>query len=433
MLSNKFQHLKNLIGPVKSIGILGYGIEGRSSHRVLRELYPNTDILIMDKNENLNITLDQNTRANIGENYLSKINDCDIVLKSPGIRMSESGSLITSQSRLFTEICRDKIIGITGTKGKSTTATLVHQILSGQFKTALVGNIGQPAFDFLREEYDYYVYEYSCHQLADMKCSPKHALLLNLYPEHLDYYRNIDEYYDAKKNIYKYQTERDLLLTSVEGLSKGIQIKTDTPITICNQLLIGNVDSLKVGYVNIPYSTVLRGVHNQLNQLYAVCIAIALDVDIEIIRERITSFKGLPHRLEIVYDHQNLRYVNDSISTIPQSTIAAMNSFDDLKVVIIGGFNRGIDYSSLIDFLNSFDDVYIVLFSQVGKLIADGLNTPYHYENKFDDAVTFSLSLGLYNGTVLLSPAASSYDEFRSFVERGNQFNKLILSNYKNN
>ena len=177
--------------------------------------------------------------------------------------------------------------------------------------------------------------------------------------------------------------------------------------------------------MSIHYCNTLKGVHNKLNQLFAVTISIELGLSITDIAYGLSTFLGLSHRLETVYEANGLRYVNDSISTIPQSTIAAINSYDDVSMVLVGGFDRGIDYLPLTEYLSKRTDFEVVLFSQVGKKLAGMMSSGHEVRTTFDEAVKYCLEKA-QKGTVIMSPGASSYDEFKSFVHRGNRYKELI-------
>jgi len=437
-MSSHKQEIKEYIGEPKSIAILGYGVEGRSSYKILREIYPETKIYILDKNDLSSYPRHGYTCVVTGSTYLDELDTYDVIIRSPGIRIDniikrlDNKPKVTSQLDIFTHLRRERIVGVTGTKGKSTTTSLIHHIIDGAYKVALVGNIGVPALDTLAEEYDYYVCEYSCHQLSDISASPKYAILLNLFPEHLDYYDNVEDYFAAKKNIFLFQKEKDRSYT-IPGLeSKSVSIDFNKTIRLNNVKLEGDKKELKVDTETIQYNSNLIGKHNKINQLFAISVACDLGINVSIIKNRLSSFIGLTHRLETVYKDENLRYINDSISTIPQSCIAAMKTFDDLKIVLIGGHDRGIDYGLLVSYLDQNPNLKVILFSEVGDRIRSMVSRKVEYFNSFKDAVNFTLNIKLQRGTILLSPAASSYDEFSSFIERGEVFKEQILNFYKN-
>lgn len=428
MLARYATAIRALLGQPTTIGILGYGMEGHSSYAVTRALYPQAEILLLDQNTAITVPNHPLTKASTGDNYLAPIVGCDLVLRSPGIKLARDAysGRVTSQARIFTHICRERIVGVTGTKGKSTTTSLIHHLLSTTYKTALVGNIGVPPLEALTEDYDYYVCEYSCHQLSDMEVSPRYSLLLNLFPEHLDYYASVEEYYNTKRNIYLHQTATDRHYSIAATGSPGLRLELDTVYAIDEHQVLATRQELVMDGQAIPYATTLAGEHNKLNQLFAAAVCLELGIEAEYIAEGLQTFVGLPHRLETVYEKDGLRYVNDSISTIPQSALAAIASYPDVAILLIGGYDRGIDYDPLVRFLNSATDVEVVLFSVVGERIGMLLDRPYVLKKTFATAVQYALEHRPDKGTVLMSPGASSYDEFTSFVQRGDTYRELI-------
>ena len=421
------QVIKDILGDLKHIGILGYGMEGRSTHKIITATYPEANIYVMDQSAGVKVETTEHTHVFAGAEYKTGLEKCEVVFRSPGVRLTDAdyNGIVTSQAELFTQIKRKQIIGITGTKGKSTTTSLIHHLLSHKYKVALVGNIGVPALDCLEEDYDYYVFEYSCHQLSDMTTSPAYAVLLNLFPEHLDYYPTEESYYASKKNIYKYQDQNEHYYSILSLAEHGKAISLDQQIKVGEHSVLANNDNLTIDEMSIHYCNTLKGVHNKLNQLFAVTISIELGLSITDIAYGLSTFLGLSHRLETVYEANGLRYVNDSISTIPQSTIAAINSYDDVSMVLVGGFDRGIDYLPLTEYLSKRTDFEVVLFSQVGKKLAGMMSSGHEVRTTFDEAVKYCLEKA-QKGTVIMSPGASSYDEFKSFVHRGNRYKELI-------
>ena len=435
MLDRYTTALQTLLGDPKTIGILGYGMEGRSSYTVMRQLYPDTPIIVVDQNAQVEVPDHPLTAVAAGSDYMDALADCDVVLRSPGIKLEvgDYDGKVTSQAALFTQVCRDRIIGVTGTKGKSTTTTLIHHLLSGTYETALVGNIGVPPLEALTAEYDYYVCEYSCQQLSDMEVSPRYSLLLNLYPEHLDYYASVEEYYNTKRNIYQHQDSTDHCYSVSETASPGLQLALGTTYRIAEKRLLATEDCIEINSQKIPYTDALAGDHNKLNQLFAIAVCLQIGLEETDIVAPLQSFTGLPHRLETVYEADGLRYVNDSISTIPQSTIAAIQAYDDVALVLIGGYDRGIDYSPLVVYLEQSLEVEVVLFSAVGERLSTLLQRPFVLKPSFAEGTKYTLEHHPSKGTILMSPAASSYDEFRSFVHRGDAFRQMVTAYFNEN
>lgn len=418
----------------KHVLILGLGREGRSTLDILRDI--DCTIGIADKNLTLSEDLKE-YELYIGENYLNCLDKFDIIMKSPGIALLDTVSdeikaKITSQTDLLLRFCDNTIIGITGTKGKSTTSSLTCHILQKCGKNAiLIGNIGIPPLERIDEFSDdtIVVCEMSCHQLEYVNASPDVAVLLNLFEEHLDHYVDFNAYKAAKENIYGYQDESDMLIVN-SGL---------TPDNYKGELLTASLNEqadiyvtesdLHINGIVIPLGkikTQLIGHHNFYNIGIAVCIALSQECSIDQILEAIPSFCGLPHRLENVGTFNGVQYINDSISTCPSTTIAAVHSFDMVDALIVGGMDRGIDYTELVEFINGCDINHIILLPDSGYRIfgeLDGTKRSIYKAADLADAVDYAKKHAKVR--CLLSPAAASYGFYKNFEERGEHFRAL--------
>lgn len=426
----------------KKILILGFGKEGRDTLKFLRKLFPKKKIGIADKNPKCKIKnlRFKNLNWHLGKNYLNSLKKYDLVIKSPGIpihlpeieKAFEEGK-ITSQTEVFFENFNGKIVGITGTKGKSTTSLLIYKILkaSPKFKgkVFLTGNIGKPVLNHIFKKNAIMVYELSSHQLYNLKKSPQIAVILNFYHEHLDYYRNLKEYINAKSNITLHQAEKDYLIynfldRNVRKIAKKSKAKK---IPLKNFLKIIK----KVGVKKIP-----------LPKFYALNIAAAIkvgeifEVGKNTMRKVIENFRGLPHRLEFVGKFKGIYFYNDSLSTIPQSTIFALNSFDKkVKTLILGGFDRGLSFKKLaeeilkkkVKTLILFPETGIKIWEEILKKIKRNDNLPKCFlVQKMSDAVKLSFQYTPKSGICLLSPASASFNLFKDYKERGNLFKKYV-------
>lgn len=343
-------------------------------------------------------------------------NSYDYIIKSPGIPYLCDNPKYISETSLFLEEFKDRVIAITGTKGKSTTSSLMYQVLKDAGKKCiLVGNIGYPCFNYYDQIDDntYIIFEISAHQLASVKTSPHIGVFLNLYEEHLDYYKTMDNYFNAKANITKYQNENDYLLVGKDVPSLN---------TIANKILIENKEH---------FDLKLKGEHNQFNANVVYYIATKiLKLDEKQVRNSINEFKNLEHRLDYVGNYDGIDYYNDSISTIPQATIAAINSILNVDTILIGGLDRGINYDVLIDFIKHNKYNYIMMYGS-GKVIYDAVcDLDYtYYEDDLDKAVKLAKNITTKGKACVLSPASASYDHFKNFEERGNYFIKLVKDN----
>lgn len=392
-----------------------------------------------------------------GPDYTRQLNHTDIIIKSPGIpfkvlEATGSQAQITSQTELFLQFFRHQIRGITGTKGKSTTAALLHHIYvqSGDHSLFL-GNIGVPPFDMIDQirPDTRITYEMSSHQLEQLQVSPHLAVMLNIFPEHLDHYASFEHYRQAKLNISRWQTASDLLIYNAnnENLrqlidSEAIQSrkvsiqdkKTDHEcIWMQGDDLYLHLHNEVVCIKGLYHGITLAGIHNRTNIAAAASLAWLSGVDQHTICQAVKSFTGLPHRLELLATRGNARFINDSISTIPESTIAAIEAFPDTKTLILGGYDRGVDYNHLIHFLAHTTISHFIFTGQAGlrmyQMVVNNdsfLTKNCHFHEGFDEAVLMAIDTLNNEGTCLLSPAAASYDSFRNFKERGDRFRELV-------
>jgi UDP-N-acetylmuramoylalanine--D-glutamate ligase len=381
----------------KKVLLLGFGLEGKSTLRLLENL---------NCAESVTVWEEYHHTTTLPPEY-------DIIMKSPGIPLFQKiggfDKRITGQADLFLRFCRNsrpKVVGITGTKGKSTTSSLLHHILTVcGIRARLIGNIGVPPLDIAGEidEYEVVVAELSCHQLEYVQASPEIAVFLNLYEEHLDHYVDFTHYRHAKENIFRFQKPDDV---SIFGL-KSVDIDSSA------------IDIFKAK---------LRGVHNLQNMAAAVKAAVLLGIDEESAIHAAYSFGGLEHRLELFAEIEpaaggsSVKWVNDSISTIPAAAIAAVEAFPETDTLIIGGMDRGIDYCTLVEFLSGRDDLNVIALPDSGHKIAEELPHAYKAED-MRDAVDYAKKVT--KKCCVLSPAAASYGFYKNFEERGKHFKEL--------
>jgi len=444
----------------KKIVIVGFGREGISAYKLIRKHYPRLPLTIADRSPLIHLEdfpEDKHLKIVAGEAYDQNLNQYDVILKSPGVNFNNLNYFIprekfVTQTELFLMAYGDNVIGVTGTKGKSTTASLIYHILSNSVgNTMLAGNIGTPFFDIIEQIDDdtTVVAELSAHQLEYTNHSPHIAILLNLYQEHLDHFNTFNNYQLAKLNITEHQQESDILIYNyddryIPGLIESHQLKrrfipfsSQTTLkngAFCTKndiVLMKNNEQICTipieGRANIP------GRHNNNNIMAAVLACKAKGIaDADIIRN-ISTFKGLEHRMELVGTFKEVTFYNDSISTIPEATIAALNTIKRVDTLILGGFDRGIDYSILINHLHENPVRNIVFVGKVGERVlkewkAAGNPLPEHYlvENDYTKIVAFAYAHTTPGCSCLLSPAAASYDQFKDFTVRGKTFKTLV-------
>jgi UDP-N-acetylmuramoyl-L-alanine---L-glutamate ligase len=443
----------------KKILILGFGREGLSSYKLIRANFPQLHITIADKRINVTEQIavpDHFLSYNLGEGYMEGLDAYDLIIKTPGISLKELPELmltgkITSQTDLFLDAYAPQVIGVTGTKGKSTTTSLINHILkySGR-KTVLVGNIGLPPFEIVSEldKSTIVVFELSSHQLEFISRAPHVSILLNLFQEHLDHYTSLEDYHRAKWNIALAQKEDDYFIYNAEN--PGIQswLIREKPLS---HLLPYSLDSnLKHGIslmkhgeiqINIPGLTDklfhkdiqrhIPGNHNLMNTMAAAAACRLTGVSAEEISQGISSFHGLPHRIEYVGVFDGVHYYNDSIATIPEATIEAIKTLQDVDTLILGGFDRGIDYSPLLDFLAVSKISNLIFIGEAGKRISNELvcynsHARIFYASDYFQVVEIARQNTGKGKICLLSPAAASYDMFRNFEDRGEVYKKIV-------
>ena len=408
----------------KKILILGYGREGKSALSFIQANLPEADFAVADQND---VQID-GVRTICGENYLEAVQDYDIVIKSPGIPThdfvpDDQLSKMTSLTDLFIRFCKNPVIGITGTKGKSTTASLTHHILKTAGKNSiLVGNIGIACFDAIDQINDdsIVVFEISCHQLEFITASPHVAILLNLYEEHFDHYKTPEDYFAAKKNIYKFQNSDD---TFIYGDIFGHASREEI-----SRLPMRKIDLYQD--VNIPKESIhthLVGDHN-LRDIYAAisaCEVVGLSLD-EIL-PTIESFRGLPHRMEFVGEFRHIKFYNDSIATAQEAVISAIKALGGVDTLLLGGMDRGLNYQKLVDFLRNSSVRNIILLPDTQQAFQRIFNEAPFSQNlipvkDMQEAVEMAYKFTAENHICLLSPAAASYNTYKNFEERGEDF-----------
>ncbi len=411
----------------KSVLILGFGKEGRSTFSFLSKHFPGCKIEIADQNnhiadEGISVPL------HLGKYYMHAIKDYDVVMKSPGI--SPEGipenlkSKITSQTDLFLQTYGRQTIGVTGTKGKSTTSSLIYHLLKKTGKKAvLMGNIGLPAFDFLEkiDTDDLIVYELSAHQLEFVHSSPHVAVLVNLFPEHLDHFGTFERYKQTKLNIFRFRQPGDHAFCGdpLEELTGVCETATEV------EKAFGHSFQPQ----ELLQRTGLLGEHNLKNIFLAFGVLHCLGTPLAVLPEALSGFRTLPHRLEYVGKFGEIDFYNDSISTVPQSTIAAVKSVENVDMLILGGFDRGLDYTALVDFLPETGIKYFFFLGKAGERMLKLFNIRGNNKNLYpveDLAAVFHRLQSLRDvSCCLLSPAAASYDQFHNFEHRGDLFKKL--------
>lgn len=466
----------------KKVAILGFGREGKSTLKLVGEVSGAKSVTILDLN---NVTLDKDMEevkllieksgsefgTVSGEHYQDNLDDYDIVVKSPGIVLdkdiSEYNTVITSQTEIFFTRYKGQIIGITGTKGKSTTTTLIHHIFEHANKnTILAGNIGIPAFDIIDgiDDDTIIVFEMSSHMLEYMTVAPHVGVFLNIHEEHLDHYGTMDKYVAAKMNIVNNQEEGDVCFVNESIETNGVSHRVDICETsdICDTCKVcesydsksKSIESSDKVCINMHHITfnikneaheydipvdeiALIGSHNYYDIAVAYGVVKMFDIADEEFEAGLKTYRTLPHRLEPFGTYAGIKFYDDSISTICDTTIKALSCIDNAGTVLIGGMDRGIDYTELIEYLSLSSVKNIIFMYSTGERIYNEILHKYEwFVNKermvlVDDltaAVEKAYEVTTPGMACILSPAAASYGYFKNFEERGDMFKMLVKS-----
>ena len=431
MYNKILEHLKN-----KKIAIVGFGREGKSTYKFIRKYLNNQELEILDGNEKLlelneELKSDKNLKIITGKNYLDNLEKYDLIIKSPGVKFKDK---ITSQLGLTLDFYKQNVIGITGTKGKSTTTSLIFKVLKDQgYDAYLLGNIGIPIFDYIEKfnENSKLVIEMAALQLEYVKTSPHIGIILNLFEEHLDFFKSKEHYFLAKLNMFKYQDNSDygLYTSSNKTLDKYVQngnyitnlIDINKEFKIENNYVI--YDNKKIYDSNSE--RLLLGKHNLTNIMFVLRLSELLKLDLQKTINTINQFKPLEHRMEYVATINGVKYYNDAIATIPEATINCVEALKDVDTIIFGGMDRGIDYNDLIDFFNKSKIKNFICMPDTGYKIGKEIKSKNVYMvETLEDAVKKAKEVT--KNICVMSPAASSYNAFKNFEEKGRIYKELI-------
>ena len=398
------------IAKLDKVLILGFAREGESTQHFLKDRFPHLNIDTTDQKD--------------GPDYLARLADYPLVIKSPGVSphkpeivaAQKSGTVFTSHMQIFFEVCPSpKTIGVTGTKGKSTTTSLIHHVLlENSISSILVGNIGKPALDFLPEitPDTWVATELSSYQLVDLTVSPHIAVLQNIYPDHLDYHKDFAEYKTAKLNITKYQTADDYLITAIDIPTRAKKIIVSVP--------------------DQPVPSQLLGTHSQLNIRPAVIIGEILNLPKDKVLSAISTFKPLETRLEFIAEKRGVKFYADTLATIPEAAIAAIDTLHP-ATLIAGGHDRRQDYKQLAQKIIGSGIRTLILFPATGPRIwqevqkhLEGGRMDSFQVNSMSEAVKLSFTHTSPGSICLLSPAAPSFTLFKDYRDEHRQFKLQI-------
>lgn len=392
-----------------------------------------------------------------GEDALKNLKGFNVIFRSPSclptrkelVDEANNGAIVTTEVELLMKMCPCKIVGVTGSDGKTTTTSLINAILKkAGYNTFLGGNIGTPLFTKLSDmkPEDILVLELSSFQLMGMEISPDIAVITNITPNHLNIHKDYEEYIEAKKNIFKYQDEKGVLVLNYdneitrncEKEANGKVIffssknKLDNGYIVDEDVIKECEDKIRKHILNVE-DVILRGNHNYQNIATAIAATSSL-VDIDTIVEAVKEFKPVEHRIEFIRELDGVKWYNDSASSSPSRTLSGINAFKEDIILIAGGYDKNLDYTPLakpiIEKVKS-----LILIGQTSGKIFDAVKLELEKENKeidihmcesLEETIKLAKKVAKPGQVVLFSPASASFDMFKNFADRGNQFKELV-------
>lgn len=420
----------------KKIAVIGEGLEGKSSAQYLRK--HGAKVEIRDQKQD--------------DEYLEDLNLFDFVVRSPGVNLEKLSkvqpSKITSQTKLFFDLCPCPIIGVTGTKGKGTTSTLIYEMLKNEGKDVyLGGNIGVAPFDFLDQlkSDSIVVLELSSFQLADLHKSPHIAVMLMVTSEHLDYHKNTEEYIEAKRNIIHHQNVSDFAVINRDyPASNESDIHTNGKVFFVSRerevdegcfardgMVVLRADNTEIEVLETE-ELQLPGEHNYENVCAAVMAAHLAGASIDSIRKALISFKGLEHRLELVASVNGVEYFNDSFSTTPETAIAAIEAFQNPEILILGGSSKNSDFTELGRVISSKSNIKAIIGIGVEwERIKEQIKSTsaimmIEGAHDMEQIVAAASRIAIPGDVVMLTPACASFGMFENYKDRGNKFKEEV-------
>lgn len=446
----------------KKIAVVGIGISNLSVIRFLHRHGINVTACDRKSAEELGEVYTElkelGSELMLGSGYLDNLSEFDIIFKTPGLSPDlpefeaalRKGAVLMSEMQLFFELCDARIVAVTGSDGKTTTTTLIGRICEEAGLDVFVGgNIGTPPLDRIEElsPDGIVVLELSSFQLQVMEKSPQVALVLNVTPNHLDIHASMQEYIDAKKNIYKYQGRNDYGIFShdndiTRNMAKehhGHTLYFSLESEVCEGTFLSGSeivfrrDHEDTAVMDI-HDIQLRGLHNVANVLAAVAAANALGIELEPIRNAIREFTGVEHRIEFVRELDGVKYFNDSIGTSPARSIAGVNSFSEPVVLIAGGSDKNIGFERFAEVVVRKVKTLVLVGSTAQKIQSAvkhesekvGIRLPVLRCETFEEAIQTARNSAEPGDVVLLSPACASFDMFKSYAERGRLFKDIV-------
>jgi len=428
------------------VAIAGYGVEGEANYKYW--IKKTKDITIFDEAERPLRDLPKAVESRLGKGCFSDMNGFDLVIRTASLdptSIQTDGEIWSATNEFFAE-CPAPIIGVTGTKGKGTTCTLIADILKAAGSNVhLVGNIGTPALDVLPsiKPDDIVVFELSSFQLWDIKKSPTTAVILMIEPDHLNVHHDMDDYVAAKANIGRYQDEEDLLIyhptNKLSAKAASVSIAQKKRYMTAEGAQVGDDSQLQKATIYIDDDIIcdvsevgLIGAHNLENICAAITAAWRYTQDIDAIATTVKSFKGLEHRLEFVREVGGVKYYNDSFSTGPAAAMAALQSFNEKLLVIVGGSDKDVDMNQLLDYFDSKKHSLVLIGTAADSLEKQLKDRSFgNYTNlgalrTMHEIMQHVYEMIIDERVVLLSPAHASFDMFKNVYDRGTQFKSEV-------
>ena len=448
------QQIINKLSQYSNIAILGFGREGKTTYEFIRKYNKDIKLTIIDKAENIiennpELKNDPNLSFVMGPTYLEGLEQYDLIIKSPGVSLLNVDTTnlkdkLTSQLELVLEVNKKNIIGITGTKGKSTTSSLLYKIIKDQNDNViLAGNIGIPILAELENcnKDTILVVEMSSHQLEYLQVSPHISVILNLFEDHLDHSGTINHYHENKLQIFKHQTEEDYMIYCSDNktlldyinnfpyqahqfaVSKDNQsaacFKSADYVMLNNEQVYNTKDERK-----------LLGEHNLINIMVCLTISKILKLDMKEATKSIATFEPLEYRLQNIGTINDVTYYTDTLATIPEATIASINTLPNTNTLIFGGMDRGINYDKLIEYLKTCHVTNFICMPttghDIGHAIGEIKGKNFYYVETLEEAVNLAKQVTKPGTACLLSPAASSYAYFKNYADKGDQFKAFV-------
>ena len=435
----------------KKIAILGFGKQGKATYNYLKKKFLNKKITIIDKNPNIDLSeISSDTDVRVGNDYLNDIEEFDLIIKAPGVVLkdvdvSKFEDKIITDYELLLKYTDAFTIGITGSKGKSTTSTLIYKMLEEQNKKVVfLGNIGNPVFEQIDniDKDTIVVLEVSSHTLEFVKASPNIAVLLNIFPEHLDHCNSINDYINSKFNIAKFQESSDYFIYNAENeLMNEFKFKhKKNDIAICLQNVNNNLENkvyIKENgiYLNDKYlmnteeDRQIKGKHMLNNMMFVLAISEILKLDINKTIYTLKNTKPLAHRMEYIGKIDDVEFYDDAIATIPEATINCIETLERVDTLICGGMDRGVSQDKLVEFLKKSTVRNVICMPETGVYIYNALKDikNVYIEEDFKEVVNIAKRITQKGKICVLSPSASSYNDFKNFEEKGDIFKKYVL------